>query len=223
MTVCVYTAVAGGYLPLQPHVEIADVDFIAFTDDLNSGGDAAGQWDVRPLAVTPCVDLTTPRHKAKRYKIFPHHLLADYDQTIWLDAAFEVTDQSFVKEALSLMHDGIALWPHPNRDDIYDEAAVSVNIEKYAGQPLMEQVAHYCSTGFPEHAGLWACGAIARDNRDRRIWSLNELWWREIERWTDQDQLSFPWVCDHLGIVPGKFPASPFDNPWMVHKMWLAW
>ena len=55
----------------------------------------------------------------------------------------EVTSPSFAREALACVHDGIAVFRHPWRMCIYDEAEVLLNSGEYRRFPIREQVAQY--------------------------------------------------------------------------------
>lgn len=207
MKVAVVTAIFGGYDDLKPHPEIPGVDFICYTDNPTP---VAG-WDVRKTATLPS---SHPRLEAKYWKMFAALLLPAHDFTVWIDGSFLIHSPSFVAEAVACIGEsGIAMFPHPWRDCIYDEADASVGLLKYQGLPIYDQVAEYRKEGHPEHWGLWATGAIARANT-AAVDDLMEAWWAENEKWTYQDQLSFPVVCRRMGVRPDVFPHHLVTNPW---------
>jgi alkaline ceramidase TOD1/glycosyltransferase MUCI70-like protein len=199
MTVAIYTSAFGAFDELLPQAEQdVDVEWIAFTDQLVP----------EPWQRMPAVEhFPHPRMSAKWYKCLPTVELP-HRFTIWIDANTEVTSPAFAREALASLNDGIAVFAHPHRDCIYDEAEASVRLApaKYAHLPIREQVAHYRSQGHPEHVGLYACGTVARDRSMPGIGALGRAWLAECMRWTYQDQLSFPVVCRRMGIKPGIFP-----------------
>jgi hypothetical protein len=199
--IAVYTAVAGGYDDLPAHPDLEGVDFVAFTDDADLESDG---WDVRTRpALNP---QGHPRMVAKAWKVLNDLALPGYDVSIWIDASHEILTDAFVGHCLAALDDSsIALYDHPWRDCIYLEAEASVVLPKYAGLPIVEQVAEYRAQGHPEHAGLYACGTLVRRHTPD-IAALMRSWWDEICRWTYQDQLSFPVVCRRHGITPGTFP-----------------
>jgi hypothetical protein len=207
VSVAVYTAAFGGYDDLQPHPEIPGVDFIAFTDTPVE----SEHWDVR--VVEPNGE--HPRTQAKRYKLFPDEYLPEHEFTVWVDASHEILTELFAANAYTAVDEtGIALYEHPWRNCIYDEAQVSVGMEKYAGLPIEAQVESYRAEGHPEHWGLYACGTIARRNTPA-VAELMAAWSEEIDRWTYQDQLSFPVVCRRAGIRAARFPLHQvYGNGW---------
>lgn len=207
MRVAVYTAIAGGYDDLKPHPDIPGVDFIAWTD-----GQSAEGWEVRPLDAQ---GTEHPRDAAKFYKVFPHVVLPDHDFTIWIDGSHEILSESFVFDCMAAtMAAGIAVYGHPWRQCIYDEAEASLVLPKYRELPIAEQVASYRAEGHPEGWGLYALGTIARA-KTPEVAALMSAWWDELRRWTYQDQLSFPVVCRRQRIRPDVFPCHQvFGNTW---------
>ena len=182
-----------------------DVEWFMFTDEAM---DAPEPWRV----VVEDGRGPHPNLAAKRFKLLPP---VPHRFVVWIDASIQVTSPSFAREALACINDGIALHTHPYRDCIYKEAAVSFG-PKYDGQPVQEQVAHYREEGFPCNAGLYACGAMAWDRKDPRAKQLGRAWMDECVRWTFQDQLAFPVLCQRLGIKPGTFPHDVYESPWFT-------
>ena len=203
----IYTAIFGGYDDLKAHPDLDGVRFVAFTDDANLEPNG---WEIRYV---PSNGLH-PRDQAKEYKLFPHRFFDD-DTTIWIDGSHEIINPDFPYHVMaSLVDSDFALYEHPWRDCIYDEADASIVLEKYQGQPIVEQVAHYRAQGHPEHAGLYACGTLARRSTPA-VTELMEAWADEIEDWSYQDQLSLPVVCRRLDFTPATFPLHQvFGNTW---------
>lgn len=201
-----YTAIMGGYDDLKPHPEIPGVDWIAFSDTIESHP----AWDVRHDGPSG----EHPRDAAKEYKLFPDLFLPEYEHTIWIDGSHEITNPRFVEWALgSIGESDIALYRHPWRDCIYDEAKASLELQKYDGQPITEQVNSYRGE-HPEHWGLWATGTLARRNTPQ-VAALMSAWSDEMDKWSYQDQLSFPVVCRRLGVTPEEFPCGQVvGNTW---------
>jgi hypothetical protein len=203
----IYTAVMGGYDDLLPHPEIPGVEFIAFTDRPVE----SDHWDVRVIDPGP----GHPRTVAKQFKLFPHRVPPEHEYTIWIDGSHEILTDRFADHAMAAIGDSdIAVYEHPYRDCIYIEADASVDLEKYLGLPIREQVESYRAEGHPERWGLYACGTIARRNTPA-VEALMDDWSAEIDRWTYQDQLSLPVVCRRRGVRPQVFPLNQvYGNTW---------
>ncbi len=168
MKTIVYTAIYGGY------------------DDIKS----------QPVPVEIFTEATHPRSEdhprmqAKYFKCMPHEVL-DCDISIWIDGSGQILGADFAERCVEYLGDAdIMAFKHPERDCIYEEAKLSSGMLKYQGQDIMGQVSSY---GYPEHGGLWACGMIVR-RHNAKTKKFNKLWWRENQKWTYQDQLSFP-IC----------------------------
>jgi hypothetical protein len=202
----VYTALFGNYdtLPGQPRVP--GIPFVCFTDDpaLRAPG-----WEIRLRRPR----YPHPRLAAKWYKLLAHRALPGARHAIWIDACVALTGPGAVARLLgALGPSGLALCRHPDRDNIYDEAAASVTLRKYDGLPILEQVEAYRRAGLPDTHGLWAGGVIVRDLARPSIRRLGRWWMRENLRWTYQDQLSLPYVLWRLGIAPDPLPLHMWDN-----------
>lgn len=185
-----------------------DIDWVLVTD--NPTLRAPTGWRV---IVEPRPGLH-PNRAAKGPKLFPHHYTAA-TASVWVDASFRITSPDFVRAALNAA-DPIAQFVHPWRDCIYDEAAESLLLAKYDGEPIAAQAQHYSLGGHPEHWGLWATGVIARwhvaETRD-----LGWAWSSEIARWSYQDQLSEPPVLRRLGLRPSPLEGDHLTNPWLEY------
>ena len=206
MRVCVYTAIYGGYDTLKAYpTQTMEADFVCFTDQ-EYNTDTHG-WRV---ICDRRFRKWHPRMQAKYFKVRNHrvfnsgrffgfnalwHGLTNYDVTIWMDGHLQIKTIRFVEiMASSLGRYGIAMPVHPDRDCIYTEVDASIPMRKYHGLPLREQVESYRRRGYPEHNGLMASGVIVRDMSKPLLASINDDWWREIENWSYQDQLSLPFA-----------------------------
>lgn len=216
--ISIVSASLGGYDVIRPQAaQDVHVDWWMVTD-----GDVPAPWTAVPWKT--CGD---PRLAAKAPKMTPAGLPVTLARhVVWIDANMEVTAASFAREAVDAIRDGVAVWRHPERDCIYDEADASIRLApaKYAHLPIVEQVDAYRAEGHPAHGGLYACGTVAWDLDDERALRLGAAWLVECARWTIQDQLSFPVVCRRLGVTPGVFPVEQIG--WkgrrkLLHNRWL--
>ena len=205
----VYTAIFGGYDKLKPApVTPEGVDRICFTDD---AGMAAPGWEMRveqPQHSHPCL-------AAKFYKALSHRVFPDHDETLWIDGSFRAMSDGCVPEVFAYLDTHpLAVFAHPVRSSIHDEAQASVVLQsRYATQPLLDQVESYCRGGYAHTCGLFATGLLARKHT-APVTRFNERWWEENCRRSYQDQLSFPFLLDEIGLTPAIFPYAQGDNPW---------
>ena len=238
MRVAIYTAVFGDYDELK-EVPTQDVecDLICFTDRPKAR--RGNCWRVMPVARKRELH---PRMQAKYYKImsqeiFPGGRLAfrydpasalrfsrpRYDVTIWIDASLLIRSRSFARDISGFIGpSGWAMFSHPRRDCIFDEASVSAGMAKYHAMPIQEQVDYYRKTGVKAKSGLYACGVIARkEPLPESLRRASELWWNENVTWTYQDQLSLPFVLNQVKIGVDQIEGDLWNNKWFdlaAHK-----
>jgi hypothetical protein len=148
--------------------------------------------------------------KLLSHKVFPRGRLAwryapisrrrRADLSIGVDGSMRIKCPTFVKDMRSNLANGDwAMFIHPDRDCIYDEADLSATLFKYQGLPIFPQVDAYRST-VPPHCGLYACATITRrEPLAERLGQVHDLWWEENLKWTYQDQLSLPYVLRKVG------------------------
>lgn len=215
----IYTAIFGTYDDLREQLVLTDVDYLCFTDSRDL--QAAPPWQVVRIngLVAPGDACLHPRMRAKRFKCFPHHYLHTYDHTIWVDGAIDVVDPAFAEVVTGSINDsGMAVFAHPDRNCIYEEAAESVRMPKYDRAALIKQIRHYRSVGYPAQNGLYAGGVIGRATNSDLTEHICEDWWQEITRWSYQDQLSLPVVCWCAGITLGLIPGDLWTSPLIRHN-----
>jgi len=210
----IITAITDDYDTLKPVMpqQGVDVEWVCVTDgEPLPDADAATGWTM----------VCEPRHSrhpnraAKRPKLTPWEYTTA-TASIWVDASFRVVSDRFAVEALALA-DPIAQFEHPWRDCLYEEAAHSALLPKYAGEPIIEQGAHYRAHGHPERWGLWAAGVIAR-RHTRQVQKLGEAWTAEIDAWSFQDQISQPYALRNVGLHPASLPGSHLANGWLKYE-----
>jgi len=199
MNIKVYSAIYGGYDEVK--VQPLKSKPILFTDGGNSD-----YWDVRVRQRPE----QHPRMKAKYFKCNSHKL--DCDISIYIDGSGTMIGKDFVERCLEYLGDADMLaFKHPDRDCIYAEAEFCHMFAKYIDVDIMGQVEKYRQQGWPEHAGLWACGLLVRRNNER-VRKFNKLWWKHINKYTYQDQLSFPICVKESGVKLKTLELPLNDN-----------
>lgn len=206
--IAIYTAFTGDYDTLkEPEVIDENCDYICFTDNPNLESDT---WKIIQMDESTLDN----NRKAKQYKLLPHKYLKDYKYSFWLDGTFKIVGsirEYIYKYAKSKM----LVVVHPERDCIYDEAVMSMPFPRYSNYTMTKQVEKYRSEGMPEHYGLPATGALFRAHNDPEIISIMRQWWREVANYTNQDQLSLPYV-----MWKNNFHPSVSDVYYWVNEYW---
>jgi hypothetical protein len=212
--VAIITAITDGYDTLKPVLPQLDVDveWVCLTDgEPLPDAEAAAGWTM----------ICQPRHgrpanrEAKRPKLQPWEYTTA-PASIWVDASFRVVSETFAADLLALA-DPIAQFAHPWRDCLYEEAVASALLPKYAGEPVIEQARSYRAAGHPEQWGLWAAGVIARRHTGA-VRALGDVWAREVDVWSVQDQVSQPYALRVAGLRPAVLPGTHLANQWLKYE-----
>jgi TOD1/MUCI70, glycosyltransferase-like domain len=159
-----------------------------------------------------------PRLAAKRPKMLDVRAPGEYRYVIWIDSNMAITASSFVDAVTKVCGDApLALWPHPDRDNIRDEVEASYALapEKYNDQPLRKQAISYFNKGFKDDWGLYATGCLVWNLEHEDTNLLASYWLSENQKWSYQDQISLPYVLWRLNIRPALLPYNLRQNPWL--------
>jgi len=166
-----------------------------------------GGWDrLRDdiLCFTAYDRFRDPRLNAKIYKVLSHKFV-DSEYSVWIDGNMRLLVSP--EKLVEMMGDSdCALFRHPERDNIYDEANVIIERQKDNALIVDEQMKTYRRSGFTKR-DLGMCGLMVRRNTEE-VTRRNERWWSEICRYSVRDQLSFPVVFDGVAKYLETIPLT---------------
>jgi len=195
-----YTAVFGGYDTLKP----AKYPSVCFTD--GKMGSVSG-WEYQTIYGDK-----NPKWANRRCKILMHDHI-DTEYSIYHDGNIQMIIRPEQVIDFLGQHD-IAVFAHPLRDCIYEEAEACIREGKADEKVVRAQMARYKRDGFPTHAGLAACWVLIR-RRTAAIKQFDILWWKEYESGAKRDQLSFNYICWKVGlkyaVIPGNLLKGTSD------------
>jgi len=197
----VYTCITGDYDELkEPAIVTPGWDYICFTDNKSL---KSPLWKIRPLdrAEDSC-------RLARRVKCLAHEYLKEYALTVWVDGKLRI--KCDLDSLMRRYYDGVApmaLFRHPDRACIYEEAEACKALGKDDPAVIDQQMERLRSAGFPPGLGLVETSMLIRDNMSPEVRRACEEWWREIRHGSRRDQLSFNYVAWRLGF---KFKEIDF-------------
>ena len=123
---------------------------------------------------------------------------------------------------INIFNNDIALFKHPERSCLYDEANTLIELTKGPGgdydvlDNIYRQLEFYKEEGFPKDFGLFELSASIRKNTPK-IQAMNLRWWEIICRFSSRDQISLPFVLNSLNInvkvLPGFANNGLRQNP----------
>jgi hypothetical protein len=183
----VYTALFGRYEALQEQPEAGtDIDFLCFTDDPELTSET---WQI--VLVEPEFPLDKPR-SVRCLKIGRRHeLLADRDESLWIDNRV-ILQQPASRIFDELLRDSdLTVFRHSFRDTVLQEfdEVVSHGLDEPAR--VYEQLLHYAETdpGVLELEPWWG-GFLLRRWTDP-VRDAMGVWLDHVLRYSRRDQLSF--------------------------------
>jgi hypothetical protein len=201
-TVAVVSSIYGGYdQPLEQPEQDIDVRWLLVTDT---------PTDVKPWDVMVVSSDLPPREAARAAKFEPWRF-TDADAVVWIDGRVKATPHLARWMVAHLDTGDVALWRHPMRSSILDEAQMCLqeNPAKYQGD-IPGQAKRYLDEGCPD--GLWQCTLIAyRVNDTTR--ELGRVWAEECAKHpTSIDQVSFPYAAWKAGARVVDLPGGLWDH-----------
>lgn len=205
-TVAVYTAIYDNYdVLIDPKVTEDEVDYICFTDDPDIESEV---WETR--VQRPMEDPTLAN---RRVKILTHEYLDEYEYTIYIDGNIEIKGKVMPLINDYLSNSDFAVYKHPERSSLYDEADACINQNKAENKKVIEQIDHYRKQGFQDEQDLSENRIIFRRHNEPKIKDLMWNWWREVSERTSRDQLSLMYVLWQHNIAYNLIPHSVRDAP----------
>lgn len=207
----IYTAIFGGYDDLPKVKEKSkEIDYICFTDDRSVKSNI---WNV------VYVDSYMPPNMMNRlYKIKPHEFLSEYDISVYIDANIYVLNEISPVICKYMSKGELAAPIHNLRCCLYDEAIGVIEARKSSVKLVKEQMQYYKEQGFPKVYGLHEMNIILRRHNQPNVMSLMEMWWKQINTFTERDQLSFMYCC----WVKGFSPCTMTESSRILNKYFYA-
>lgn len=213
MSIVVVTAILNSWDYLRPIERHDSIRNICFAD---RPMEPVAPWEIQP-AYTPC---GMPASRASRLpKILPN-LHVDAEYSIWHDANFVLRADPQTLIAAYLRNADIAMFEHPCRKHVGEEAEVL--LREKIGDPVEVEWQHkeWLNMGAP--CGLWAGGLIIRRHTPA-IERFNEAWWGYFAAGSTRDQLALPMALHATGTKIETIRGEIFTSPIMGFHWHAAW
>jgi hypothetical protein len=188
--ITVITSITGGKDGLIDNQQKGDALFKAYVDE----SQISDTWKCEGA----CTKFNDNRVNSRIHKILIHKY-ADTEYSIWIDGNIKLlkTPEELI-EMYMKDHD-LAVYKHPVRDCIYDEATVCAKRGLDDPEVIIEQAVAYEMDGYAKHKGLCECGVIIRRHTNK-VERFNNAWWAEYTRYSKRDQISFMYAVDKVGL-----------------------
>jgi hypothetical protein len=204
MKIAIVTASVGAGLPVEYPIPFKGVDYHAFVSE---SAPEETMWNYHPVPEWTIDKQYAGRRHAKVFKILPHLFLPGYDYYIWVDSTHLVAmnPQDIVEQYLK--DSDIAVFEHPERDCVYDEASLIQAIKYDRVYDVQRQMDYYLSNNYPHNNGLYELPCRVQRNTPQ-IQALMLTWWELICKYSSRDQLSFPYALHMHQIKPTIMPGK---------------
>ena len=206
--IVIYTAITNNCDTLKkPPIELENgTDFVAFLDC----DQLVTPWQVRKAHS----EFTDPCRNAKRHKILPHIYFPDKTYSLWIDGSVKFNFNFPIEQLIHkyLKDCDLAVFKHPERQCIYEEADACIGLSKDDPEIIRHQMACYKDEGYPPNNGLAECAILLRRHTEK-VRQFNEAWYLEIKNNSRRDQLSFNYVAHKVGLKFCYFQGSLRNKP----------
>lgn len=154
---------------------------------------------------------------SKFWKVFPEYFsdIADENNiTLWIDGSITIKEDVSISNLMDDMlgDSDMALFKHPIRNCIFDEAHECMLVKNDDPHIINNQIRKYIEDRMPKQHGLNECTIILRRNNDKTK-AFNQMWWNEIINGSTRDQISFNYVAWKLGMKMTQIPGTVQDPP----------
>lgn len=203
MKIAVLTASIGSVAPAEVNVKHESADYFAFVEtELVEDT----MWTPLPVSTFSCDYRYANRRNAKVYKVLPHMFVPGYDYYIWIDSTHAVKQDPIEIIETYLKDSDIALFNHPERSCVYEEAELIKQVNFDYPHLVDEQMEFYISEKYPRKNGLYELPCRIQRNTPQ-IQALMLTWWELICKYSSRDQLSLPYALHMHGIAPSIMPG----------------
>jgi len=151
------------------------------------------------------------------YKLRSDLFLLGYRHSLWIDATSVLKKDP--RGLLPFLYGrSIAVFRHPGRRCVYQEAEAVVAQGKADPGSVQNQMLAYSADGYPEMAGLAAGGIILRENDDE-VARFNNRWWQElVTSCNHRDQLCLDYAAWKEKVRYAVIPGHLRHNEWVDFK-----
>ncbi len=198
--ISVLTSVTGGKDKLSEQQTKGEAQWIAYMEEPYTS-----MWEMK-AAYNKCKD---PRRNSRAPKLLSH-LFCDSEYSIWIDGNMSLLKPPEELVERYLKNHDLAVFKHPKRDCIYEEAIRVAKSELDDAETIIEQVSRYEKSGYAKHKGLYECGFLLRRHTPKVI-EFNNFWWSEYSRGCVRDQISFAYSVDAVGLR-----INGIEAPWYL-------
>ncbi len=157
-------------------------------------------------------------------------ILDKYDVIVWVDGTIEIIYDKTSEYILNnIYREKIIGWHHEWRNGILSNEVLASHFERYTStywnnqsqpyQDIDNQYKCYLDDGYndlffkninshTQHMGVWITCFIAFLHKDEEVKRFLDLWYLQTLKYTTQDQIGLPYVCQKTKLIPFTLPNN---------------
>lgn len=197
--IAVYTVVFGDYDCIkEPLWKNPNCDYYIITDQEIRKNSIWNKIEVQQDILDSIATMSNSE-KNRFFKMNIANYFSQYKYTIYIDGNIEIIGDvhQFIKYINSST--GLAIFNHPSRGCIYDEAEACRILKKANYLKIKKQINRYKEEGMPRGYGMFECNVLVSKNCQRKKNIMSE-WWNEYKNSeSKRDQVSFPYILWKMG------------------------
>ena len=162
-------------------------------------------------------------------------ILEKYDVIVWVDGTIEIIYDKTSEYILNhIYNEKIIGWNHEKRNGclngevedsrfFYRYTSTYWNDQSQPYQDVDYQYKYYLEDGYNDsffkninshtpHMGVWITCFVAFLNKDEDVKKFLDLWYLQTLKYTTQDQIGFPYVCQKTNMIPFTLPNSEISG-----------
>jgi len=165
-------------------------------------------------------------------------ILEKYDVIVWLDGTIQIIYDKTSEYILNNIYkEKIIGWHHDWQNGILSNEVAVSHFERYTStywhgqsqpyQDIDNQYKCYLDDGYNDlffkninshtpHLGVWLTCFVAFLHKDKEVKHFLDLWYLQTLKYTTQDQIGFPYVCQKTKLIPFTLPNNEIygDRPY---------
>lgn len=199
--IAVYTCVCGDYDEVQEPISISEqCDYYIVTDKKKDRESVFQYIDIDNYVPS---DITSNTRKNRYCKINAHKLFPKYKYSIYIDGNFRINEDIVSQISRLPSKTRMITFSKNLIQNVYLELAMRMETRRDIPDLFLKQAEKYWLEGMPDDFGSVTCPILIREHNNPTCKKLMEDWWKEIEKYSNRDQVSLPYVLWKNGYQIG--------------------
>ena len=222
--VAVYTCITGGYDEYkEPQYVSKRCDYFLISEYPPLKNSIYKWIDIKEVIPTY---IDNPIYQNRYCKMFPHKIFPQYRYSVYIDGNVTIIGE-IEKFAFGIKDIPLVIPAKCFSDNYYSQMIRMMKIGFDERNTFIRQAHDYRLQGMPDMVGTFFCTILIREHNNPLCKKIMEDWWNEYNKYSNRDQMSFPYVLwknglqkENLYIICEEEKTGYFhDNPyWKIER-----